>query len=257
MRFRRRPGWLVALAAGLLAAACGAGGGDDEGRVRVFAAASLIDVISEVGAAWEAEGQQPPVFNFAATSQLARQIEQGAEADVFVSADEAWMAQLVDDGLVDADSVRAVAGNALVLIAPAGAGFALGDDGMPGLGEALGGGRLALAEPAVPAGRYARAALEGTGAWTFVAHRTALAPDVRAVLRLVELGEAAAGVVYETDAVASRERVEIVARFPAWSHEPIVYPVGAVIGGDGKAFAAFLAGDRAAEVFAAHGFAVE
>lgn len=238
-------------------AACGEEGPGDEEPVRVFAAASLIDVMGEVGAAWEAEGHAPPVFNFAATSQLAQQIEQGARADVFISADEAWMDKVEQAGLIEADTRRVVAGNALVLTAPAGSELRLGSDGFAGLGAALGDGRLAMAEGAVPAGRYAREALEAVGAWDGVADRAVYAPDVRAALRLVEVGEAAAGVVYRTDAIAAGERVAMIGSFPAGSHTPISYPAAAVAGGNGGAFVEFLAGEAAQAAFSALGFGAD
>lgn len=260
MRFEGLRTLVRVLAGAVLSMTLASCGGDEpvgEQPVRVFAAASLIDVMGEVGAAWEAEGHAAPVFNFAATSQLAQQIQQGAHADVFISADEAWMDEVEAAGLVEPGTRRVVAANELVLVAPAGSGLELGPDGFAGLGSALGDGRLALAEGAVPAGRYAREALEAVGAWDSVEGRAAYAPDVRAALRLVELGEAAAGVVYRTDAIAAGDRIVAIGTFPASSHTAISYPAAAIAGGDGAAFVAFLAGETAQSTFAAMGFGAE
>ncbi len=246
--------WLAL--AGVLAA-CGAPAGSGDERVRVFAAASLIDVMGVIGQDWEAEGHAAPVFNFAATSQLAQQIEQGAAADVFISADENWMDVVEEAGVIEAGTRGVVARNALVLVAPAGSGLALDEGEFDALGARLGDGRLVLAEGAVPAGRYAREALEATGALGGVEGRVVYAPDVRAALRLVEIGEAAAGVVYRTDAIAASERVEVVSAFPEASHGSISYPAGAVVDGDGRAFVEFLAGETAQARFAAAGFVTD
>ena len=167
------------------------------------------------------------------------------------------MDEVEGDGLIEPGTRRVVAANALVLVAPAGSDLDLGADGFAGLGAVLGDGRLALAEEAVPAGRYAREALEAVGAWDSVEDRTAYAPDVRAALRLVELGEAAAGVVYRTDAIAAGDRIVAIGTFPAGSHTAISYPAAAIAGGDGAAFVAFLAGEAAQSTFAAMGFGAE
>lgn len=221
--------------------------------VRVFAAASLTDALSEI-----AQGFRPaPVLSFAASSTLARQIEQGAPADMFVSADEAWMDHLAERKLIAPASRVRLLSNALVLIAPAaqplqltiGAGFPLA--------QALADGRLALADPeAVPAGRYARAALEHLGVWAAVEPRIVRAADVRGALRFVEQGEAAAGIVYRTDALAAGDRVQIVGAFPEGSHPAIVYPAALLRGArrEAAAFLAHLQSPQAWAVFARHGF---
>lgn len=246
-------GALLALVA-LVAAACGGDAGQER-PLRVFAAASLIDVMSDIEREWVAGGGDPVSFNFAATSQLAMQIRQGAEADVFVSADEAWMDEIDAAGLLQAGTRRVVARNSLVLVTSAGSELNLDDDGFGGLAVALGDGRLAMADPAVPAGRYARSALDALGVWSALSSQVVYAPDVRAVLRLVELGEARAGIVYRTDAITGR--VVTVAEFPADSHPPVRYPAAALKDGRGAGFVAFLSESPAQREFAAHGFALD
>jgi molybdate transport system substrate-binding protein len=236
-----------------LLAACGAG--EEELRNRegrgpvVLAAASLQEALSEVANAWAAQGHSAPVLAFAGTSALARQVEQGAPANLFISADEEWMDTLEDKGLLRSGSRTDLLSNRLVLIAPLGSEAA-------GLAD-LGDGRLALADPdAVPAGRYARAALEHLGEWPHVSARLAPAENVRAALALVERGEVALGVVYATDAQASA-KVRVVETFPAESHPPIRYPAAILAESshpDTAALLAFLASPEAARIFARHGF---
>lgn len=247
-----------ALAALCATTACSEPAAPGEPPVRVFAAASLIDALSEVGAAYAAHGHAAPIFNFAASSTLARQIEQGADADIVISADEAWMDYLAERALIETDSRTPLLANRLVLIAPADRPISLViAPGFP-LREALAGGRLAMADPeSVPAGRYGRAALDSLGVWSAVADSIARAEDVRAALRLVENGEAAAGIVYLTDARAAGDRVRIVGEFPSDSHPVISYPVAIVHGRRGEAaaaFYAFLSSAESQEIFQRHGF---
>jgi molybdate transport system substrate-binding protein len=224
----------------------------------VAAASSLTDVMEAVAEAYFAEGHVAPRFSFAATSELVRQIEQGAQVDVFVSADAEWMDYLAGKSLVDPATRRNVATNTLVLIAPAGKAFDIVVGPGMALGDKLGGGRIAIANPdGVPAGKYAKQALEQFGAWEGLEGSIARTENVRAALRFVEAGEAAAGIVYETDALAAGDKVVIVGRFPPGSHAPIVYLAAAVVSGDqaqAKAFLDFLATDKAKAVFAAEGF---
>jgi molybdate transport system substrate-binding protein len=225
----------------------------------VFAAASLQDALRVLGQHWAARGNPAPRFSFAASSALARQIEQGAPADLFMSADEAWADYLQERSLlVNATRVSPL-GNALVLIAPANAPpqrltLARGTD----LLALLGGGRLATGDPAhVPAGRYAQAALTWMGQWEALAPRLARADNVRAALLLVERGEAPLGIVYATDAAAS-PGVRVLGIFPAGSHEPITYPFALTRRAEGNAQArallAFLAGPEAAPTWQRFGF---
>ena len=227
----------------------------DAQPVRVFAAASLIDAMGEIAELWEEQGNVAPVFNFAATSQLAMQVRQGADVDVFVSADEAWMDEVEAAGFVVGETRHVIAGNSLVVVATRESEPV---DPEREVTEALlqleEGGRLVLAELSVPAGRYAKEALEATGLWPSIEAHVVYASDVRAALRLVEIGEAAAGVVYKTDALAAGGRVSILAEFPSGGHTAIVYPAAAIVGGDGEAFVEFLRSDAAQSRFIALGF---
>ncbi|MDO8297351.1 MAG: molybdate ABC transporter substrate-binding protein [Caulobacter sp.] len=252
MRDRRA---FVAGAAAVLAA----GQARAAGAVTVFAAASLQEALTEAGAAWTAGSGTPVRFSFGASSALARQIDQGAPADLFLSADEDWMDWLATRRRIVPASRRDLLSNRLVLIAPKGSRTTLRiAPGMP-LARALGGGRLAVADPmAVPAGKYARAALTSLGVWTQAAGRLLPADNVRTALAWVARGEAPLGIVYATDAKAE-PRVRVVGLFPAASHPPIRYP-GAVIAasrnGGAPALLDFLQGSRAAAVFRRDGFGV-
>ncbi|MBC7159257.1 MAG: molybdate ABC transporter substrate-binding protein [Porphyrobacter sp.] len=256
----------AALAAGALALlpACSGGAehredGDEAGPV-VLAAASLHEALTEVAGAWAAKGHQRPRLSFAASSVLARQIEGGAPADLFVSADAEWMDRLDRAGLLRPGSRADLLGNQLVLIAPASAAPAAPAAGVrPPAGLAALSARLvAMGDPeAVPAGRYARAALEHLGLWTAVAPRVVPAENVRAALALVERGEVPLGIVYATDARAS-PRVVVIHRFAPASHPPIRYPVAILAAArhpDAAGLRAFLASPPAARIFVRHGFA--
>jgi molybdate transport system substrate-binding protein len=261
-------GWLPALAAaaGLMLSACSPteeaaqSTAAPETAVRVFAAASLTDVLKTIGGAYAATGHPAPVVNFAASSELARQIEQGAEADVFISADEAWMDHLAERNLIDPATRRTLLTNKLVLVAPADKPITIEIKDKMDLKAALKGGKLAIANPdSVPAGKYAREALEHFDAWASVENETARAENVRAALRFVEAGEAAAGIVYATDAKASGGKIAIVGEFPPDSHTPITYPAAAVAGksaGPATSFLAHLSSPEAKSVFESAGFGV-
>ncbi|MDZ4760249.1 MAG: molybdate ABC transporter substrate-binding protein [Alphaproteobacteria bacterium] len=221
----------------------------------MFAASSLTEVMNRLGRSYAATGHSAPAFNFAASSDLARQIEQGAEADIFVSADEAWMDYLSDRDLIVEGSRVNLAGNRLVLIAPADRPFSFTPQPGADLAAALKGGTLAIADPeGVPAGRYAREALESIGAWGAVEGKAARAESVRAALRFVESGEAAAGIVYATDALSAGVKVVVVAEFPAGSHTAITYPLARIASGEGQDFAAYLQSGEARSTLAAAGF---
>jgi molybdate transport system substrate-binding protein len=215
----------------------------------VLAASSLQGSFEEVGSAWAAEGHAAPRLSFAATSALARQVEQGAPADLFVSADEDWMDALDRQGLLRVGTRSDILANRLVLVAKLNASVRRLAD--------LGEGRLALADPAgVPAGKYAKAALEHLGLWQAVEARVVPAENVRAALALVERGEVALGIVYATDALVS-DAVEVVETFPEDSHPPIRYPAAVLAGAthpEAEAFRVFLGSDRAQRIFARHGF---
>jgi molybdate transport system substrate-binding protein len=251
---------LAGLTAAMLAACAPASEGpaSSEAPVRVFAAASLIDVLRVIGKHYEAAGHSAPVLNFAASSELARQIEQGADADIFISADEAWMDHLADRDLIDESSRKSLLSNSLVLIAPADRPISVEIAPGMNLAGALRGGKLAIANPdSVPAGRYAKQALEHFGAWATVEPSSVRAENVRSALRFVEIGEAAAGIVYATDAVAAGAAVTVVGRFPPDNHTPITYPMAVVAGAQEAAardFLEFLQSDEAKSAFESAGF---
>lgn len=242
--------WLRLLALVWLAhalAACGSPA-PKQGPV-VLAASSLQESLTEVAQAWTAQGHPAPVLSFAASSALARQIQQGAPADLFLSADEDWADTLEKAKLLRPGTRADLLSNRLVLIAP--------KDGKVRSLAGLGQGKLALADPsAVPAGKYAKAALTSLGQWQTVEAKVVPAENVRAALALVEHREAALGIVYETDALASG-KVAVVDTLPENSHPPIRYPVAVLAGSsnpDGAAFRAFLASGTAGAIFQRHGF---
>lgn len=223
----------------------------------VFAAASLKESLDAVNAAWVQQGGAKAATSYAASSALARQIEGGAPAQVFLSADQEWMDYLEKRALLQPGTRRTLVGNKLVLIAPvqsrAQATLAPGVQLAPLLGAS---GRLAVGDPQhVPAGKYARAALEKLSAWEAVAGRLAATENVRAALAIVARGEAPLGIVYETDARAE-PRVRIVATFSEGLHPPVIYPTAAVKGAKAAALAYldFLASPQAKALFRQHGF---
>lgn len=227
--------------------------------VTVFAAASLQDGLRALARDWATRGHPAPRLSFAASSTLARQIEQGAPADLFLSADEPWMDFLQARGLILPGTRASVLGNALVLVAPAGAWQAHPLMRQTDLLALLGArGRLALGDPAhVPAGRYAQAALEWMGQWHALQPRLARAENVRAALLLVERGEVPLGIVYATDALAL-PGLRVLGAFPAESHPPITYPFAltrrAEANAEAGAFLTFLTGAEAAPAWQRHGF---
>ena len=225
------------------------------GEVTVFAAASLTAAVGEV---FEGEGSPEASLSFAASSVLARQIDAGAPADLFLSANSAWMDFLEQRGRIDTATRVDLLANRLVVVAPAGSGFDVevaGEFDFPGSF----GGRLALGDPGhVPAGMYARQALVRLGWWTRLEPRLAPAPDVRGALVFVERGACSAGIVYATDAAASG-RIEVAAEIPDSLHEPILYPAAVVAGRDSpqvRAAMARLLSPPAARIFQRHGFTV-
>lgn len=226
--------------------------------VTVFAAASLKNALDEVGVAYAAETGGAARFSYAGSSAIARQIEQGAPADVYISADSDWMDYLAGKKLIVVGSRRDLLTNHLALIAPADAKVSLKiGKGMP-LARALGAGRLAVAGPDVPAGRYAKASLIKLGVWDSISGKLAQAENVRAALQFVARGEAPLGIVYDTDAKVE-PRVRIVGLFPGASHPPIVYPAALVAGARNpraQAFLTFLSGPEATVVFRKYGFVV-
>ena len=237
--FLRRAGelaglaWLTAVLAGTPAAAA------EPARVVVFAAASMADAMTALTERFNDRAGAPAVPSFAASSTLARQIESGAPADVFVSANRRWMDYLVERGWIDGASRCDLMRNSLVLVAPSDGDFDVRIGPGFALAAALGERRLAIADPDhVPAGVYGRQALEALGAWRTVQDRLVRTADVRAALALAARGEVAAAIVYATDAAIS-DRVRIVGAFPAASHDAIIYPAARLAAADGAAAAAF------------------
>jgi len=223
----------------------------------VLAAASLQESLTAAADAWTARGNARPVLSFAASSALARQVEAGAPADLFISADEEWMDYVAGKRLIRANSRVSFLSNRLVLIAPATSTARLTIRRNFPLARALGTGRLAMANPdSVPAGRYGRAALTSLGVWSSVAGKVARAENVRAALALVERGEAPFGIVYATDARASRG-VRVVGTFPAASHPAITYPIAALRASahpQAEGFRRFLISRQGRAIFARFGF---
>jgi molybdate transport system substrate-binding protein len=242
---------LLALAAAAMPASA------QEKTITVFAAASMKNALDDIDAAYTARTGVKVTVSYAASSALAKQIEQGAPADVFISADTDWM-DYGSQKKVIADGTRVnLLGNKLVLIAPKDSKLAQVPIG-PGfdLAALAGDGRIATGDvAAVPVGKYAKAALEKLGSWDKAAPKFAMAESVRAALALVARGEAALGIVYETDAKVE-PGVKIVGAFPADSHPPIIYPVAATSSakGDPSDYLAFLRSAQAKAIFEKYGF---
>jgi len=255
---KRVLGWLV----GLLALSWPVAGhaAEESTEPLVYAAASLTEVLQQIGTDYARERGKTVKFSFGSTATLARQIEAGARADLFVSADQDWMDYVDQRGLIQRPSRLDLLGNRLVLVAPADSTLSLKiGRGMP-IREALGAaGRLALADPAsVPAGKYAKAALSSLGVWPEVEDRIVASENVRMALLFVARGEAPLGVVYATDARVE-PKVRVVGEFPADSHPRIVYPAALTPGaGAGAAsFLKYLSGAAARARFEAAGFSTE
>ena len=263
MRITRRVWVATALAALALAPASRPAQAAEP--VVVFAAASLKNALDEASAAWTKESGRTTRISYAGSNALAKQIEAGAPADLFISADIAWMDYAEKAATLKPGSRFDMLRNALVLIAPGGKDkasdpqIAMGPNLGATLAGALGGGKLAMATiDAVPAGKYGRAALETLGAWDAVKGQVAQAENVRAALLLVARGEAPLGIVYATDAAADPS-VRVAATFPADSHPPIVYPAAVTKdsrNADAPAFLAYLRTPAAGTFFERQGFTV-
>lgn len=224
----------------------------------VLAAASLQESLNAAADAWAARRHERPVLSFAGSSSLARQIEAGAPADIFISADEDWMDFVAAKGLMRPASRADLVGNQLVLIAHGARPHKpVVIDRRFALTRALGNGRLAMADPnAVPAGKYGKAALQSLGLWASAEEQIAPAENVRAALLLVERGEAPLGIVYATDAKAS-QKVHVVGVFDAKSHPPIRYPIAVLTSTtspDAESFRRFLLSKAGRAIFARFGF---
>jgi len=227
-----------------------------EEPIRVFAAASLTNALNDIGAEWQKAGHPKPSLAFAASSALAKQIEAGAPADVFASADLTWMDYLDQRGKILAGTRTNLLGNTLVMIVPQGRRFPVqmqrGFD-LAGAFE----GRMCTGEPGVvPVGIYAKQAMQNLGWWDALSNRVVGTDDVRTALAFVERGECPLGIVYATDAKIS-QKVDVLATFPSNSHKPIVYPFAAVEGArpETQAFLRFVqTSPAAAAIFEKYGF---
>jgi molybdate transport system substrate-binding protein len=250
----------------MLGTVLGGPAGADQQTITVFAAASTTNAVTDIAALYEADHPLKIRLSFASSSTLAKQIENGAPADIFLSANPKWMDYLAEKGMILTGTRRDLLGNRLVLIVP-------GDSAIDGLrvdtsldlAGLLGDGRLSMGDPDhVPAGMYGKNAMQHLGLWNSVADRLARAKDVRAALVLVERGECPLGQVYATDAAIS-DNVRVAGFFPEESHPPIVYPAALVKQGTdvqvtpdpgSLSFLDFLQSETAARVFETYGFTV-
>ena len=225
--------------------------------ITVFAAASLTPAMNAVAKAASAAGLGECRCVYGASSALARQIDAGAPADIFISANPKWMNYLADAGALEALGSIALLGNRLALVTPSDRTATNKLIAGAPLMRFLGDGRLAVGDPGhVPAGLYAKAALQSLGLWEAVRDRMVRSANVRAALALVERGEVSAGIVYETDAKSS-DKVRMVGLFPETSHPPIIYPASIIAGHVGpatKRYMAYLGSDQAQRIFRAYGF---
>jgi len=261
MNIERRHLFRVAVAAlagwlGISAFAAPASAAD---KITVFAAASLKNALDAANAAWTKETAKQTTVSYAASSALAKQIEAGAPADVFISADLAWMDYVAEKKLIKDGTRSYLLGNRIVLVASKDAAKPVDiKDGFD-LAGLVGDGKLAMgAVDSVPAGKYGKAALEKLGVWSSVEGKVAGAESVRAALVLVSRGEAPYGIVYQTDAAAD-PGVAIVGTFPDDSHPPIIYPMAILSESknlNAAAYLDFLKSDKAARFFTEQGFTI-
>jgi len=247
---------LVAITAAALLALPAAAAEQKKPELLVFAAASLTNVLGELSTAWTGSSGVQVKISFAASSVLARQVEAGGKADVFISADQEWMDYLQQRGLIQKPTRRNLVGNRLVLIAPADSKVELKiGPGFP-LAAALGKRRLATGDPdTVPVGRYARSALVSLGLWDEIQDRLVRADNVRSAMMFVARGETPLGIVYTTDALVD-SKVRIVDTFPANTHAPITYPGAAIQGAreEARAYLDYLASAPARDTWKKFGF---
>ena len=228
-------------------------------EITVLAAASLTNAIGQIDADFEKATGNTVKAAFAGSSALAKQLENGAPADLFISADVPWMDYVAKAGVIDSASRSNLLGNHLVLVAPADSAASVTVDSHLDLAGLLKGGKLSVADTsAVPAGKYAKASLTSLGLWDKVKDSLAQGENVRAALALVERNEAPLGIVYQTDAAVAK--VKIVGTFPDDSHPPIIYPVALTLQGAksdaAKAYLDYLKSDAAKAVFEKAGFSI-
>ena len=228
------------------------------GNVTIFAAASLTNALQDIAAQYQKEKQVDVVASYASSSTLARQIEQGAPADLFISASQQWMDYAIDKQQIVANTRYTLLGNTLVLIAPQDSKIdSVVIDKKTDWKKLLDGGRLAVGDPDhVPAGIYAKESLEHLDAWAVLAPEMARANNVRSAMALVERAEAPLGIVYGSDAIASN-KVKVVGTFSEASHKPIEYPMAIVKGHENQNvndFYDYLKSPQATEIFKIYGF---
>ena len=232
----------------------------DSPKVTIFAAASTTNAVNDIVAAFKKQTGVDVTPSYASSSTLAKQIDQGAPASVYISADEDWMNFLAKKNLVDPSSRRDLLGNRLVIIAPASSKLTKIEDVKSEIVGALGTGKITTGDPDhVPVGKYAKASMQKLGIWNDLEPKMARASDVRGALALVERGEAALGVVYSTDAAIGKN-IKIVGVFPLDSYPKIVYPVAMIKSNDSpdaKKFFEFLIGPEAKAIFEKYGFSVK
>ncbi|MFH0959322.1 MAG: molybdate ABC transporter substrate-binding protein [Pseudomonadota bacterium] len=230
------------------------------GRVTIFAAASTTNAINDIAAAFKKQTDIEVTPSFASSSTLAKQIDQGAPASVYISADEDWMNFLDKKNLIDSSSRRDLLGNRLVIIAPASSKLTKIDNVKSEIIGALGAGKITTGDPDhVPVGKYTKAAMQKLGVWNDLEPKMARAGDVRGALALVERGEAELGVVYSTDAAIGKN-IKIIGAFPLASYPKVVYPVALIksnVSPDAKKFFEFLNGPEAKAIFEKYGFSVK
>jgi molybdate transport system substrate-binding protein len=248
-------GLVAAMALGMLSIPAAAQSRD----VLVFAAASLKDALDDITGQYQRETGKQVRVSLAGSPTLAKQIENGAPADIFISADLDWMDYLAQRNLIQVSTRKNLLGNKLVLIAPQDStAQAKIQTGFP-LAKLLAGGKLSMADTAtVPCGKYGKASLEKLGVWASVAGEVVQAENVRAALALVARKEAPLGIVYQTDATVE-PKVKVVGVFPADTHPPIIYPIALTTGSmnpDAAAFLAYLESPRARPLFEKQGFTV-
>ena len=222
--------------------------------ISVFAAASMKTALDQIDTAWKAKSGKDVVATYGSTATLAKQVEEAAPADIFISADLKWMDELASKNLIKPDSRKNLTGNTLVLVASAGATL---DSKIENLAQTLGDEKIALGDiKSVPAGKYAKAALDSLNLWAAVESHVVMQDNVRSALALVAKGEAKLGIVYGSDAKAE-PKVGVVATFPETSHPKIIYPaaiIAASTNADDQAYLDFLTSKDAQLIFQANGF---
>lgn len=225
--------------------------------VNVFAAASLKTALDDIATVWKTRSGKEIVATYGSSGTLAKQIAEAAPADIFISADLAWMDDVAKKNLIKPDTRKNIVGNTLVLVGAAGTDLKIDFAKDSNLAAALGEEKLAVGDvKSVPAGKYAKAALENLGLWNSVEPNLVMQENVRSALALVARGEARLGIVYGSDAVAE-PKVQVVAGFPEASHAPIVYPAAVIAASsnpDAEALLAFLFSKEAQLIFEKNGF---